>query len=905
MQADSGMDRARASRLYRWLLKAYPREFRDRFAVELEQIFEQRWRELGAAGGRRDRAAFLARAFMETAAAAAREWRQTRRRRVHRVGIIALDHRPSSHRRAAMLGTDIRHALRVFRRQRLATALAVLMLSLGIGATVIVFSLMNALYLRPFPFPEPDRLVYINERAPRWDLESTGINFPDFHQWRSDVRLFEGLALYSGASFNLADEQGAERVAGAAVTHDFTAVLGVSLLLGRMFSAEEDLPSGPSVVVISEATWRERFGGSPEVLGKVLRLNNQSHEIIGVLPRHAEFPQPAALWVPLAGDPNQEGLSYSYDGIGRLKPGVSVEDAEADLLRAHAPIWEQRDEERIVSPFVQPLREAFVRDYRAVTSALFAAVAMLLAVACANVAAVMLARAISRRREMGIRLAMGANGFRLLRQLLVENALLAACGGIAGLALGRWALQLLLASARDSVPPWTSFDFDGRTVAFSLIVTAAAALLFGWAPALHAAGRDLRAAINDAAGGATTSPRGRRTLSWLVAAEFAMAAVLIASSALLVRAFGELQRVDPGYSPEHVLTFSLNLPSVSYPDFPASIAFWDELIARLRAVPGVEAAGIVSCPPLTCHWGNFYRIEGRAPRGPDEPDPVVLSRIAGDGYFEALGIRLQAGRFFEARDGLPDTSGVVIVNDTFLRTFWPGATPADAIGRRLSFNGDDQPWLSVVGVTEDVKHYGLETPMRPGLYFPARQLSFRHGAMAVIVRTAGEPESLVPAARAIVGELDASLSLYRVATAESMLADSLRRRATYSWMLAVFAGLGLVLALGGTYGVTSYLVSQRKRELGIRVALGARPVHIARAVLRGSFAAICVGVALGLIATIAVAGWLGDLLFGISPDDPLALAAAAVALGLTAALANWLPARRATRTDPVASLKVD
>jgi predicted permease len=821
-----------------------------------------------------------------------------------------------------MIGTELRYAVRAFRRQRLATLLIVTMLTLGVAANIVVFSVVNELFLRPFPFPQPERLVYINEKAPQWNLERTGVNYQDFDQWRKGTRVFEGIGVYDDLSFNLSDDQGAERVAGARITHDFMTVLGIPPLRGRLFTPEEDKPNAPRVALISEAMWHERFGGKEEVLEKTLKLNGVVFQIIGVLPRRAEFPIRARIWIAMQGDPSQN-QGWSYDAIGRLKPGVTVEAAQQDLLRAQQVIWDQRDRERIVSPFTTPLRDELVQNFRTIAQALFAAVVLLLIVACANVAAVMLARAIARRREMGIRLAVGANRWRLMRQLFVENVLLAVAGGVLGLALGRWALHLLISSTGDGVPVWTTFDLDGRLIGFAILITAATALLFGLAPAFHAIRGDLRTAMTDAGTGSTMAPGGRRTLTWLVGAEFALAAVLLVGGGLLFRAFGVVQRTDPGFRADHVLTVSVALPGSIYRDGRARLDFWTRLLERLRATPGVDAAGVISCAPLSCHWGNFYTIEGKPPLKPGESNPVVLTRVASDGYFEAMGLRLKAGRFFDKTDvpwtppplppgatggsldnqppGLAQQATVVIVNETAARTFWPGED--HVIGKRIAFNGDKQPWITVVGVTGDIKHYGLERPMRPGIYFPATQLSGRTASMTVAMRTAQDPESLTTTVRSVVRELDPTLPLYGVQSMERALSASLQQRATYSWMLAVFAGLALVLALGGTYGVTSYLVTQRHREIGIRMTMGARAADIVRGVLRASLTSVGIGIAVGLVSAVLLAGLLAELLFGVSPRDPLVIGAAALTLVAAAIAANWIPARRAARTEPMQSLR--
>jgi predicted permease len=888
----------RACRAYRVLLRIAPRRVRDRHAGEMELLFAEALSRARHAGCRAVAATWAA-AASDLVLARARE--PFRRRSVPQI---------PEERKALMFGSDLRYTVRWLARQKFSTALVVAMLSLGIAANVVVFSLVNGLFLRPFPFPESERLVYINETAPKWNLDVVGINYPDFDHWRQNVKLFEGIAVWDEATFNLSEGGSAERIEGAWVTHDFGNVLRINPLIGRMFSADEDKPGGSPVVVIGEGLWRERFGGKQDVLGKTLKLDGVSRNIIGVMPAAAAFPANVRLWVPLAGDRAQPWQSYGYNGaIGRLKPGVTVEDAEKDLLRAQQAIWDTRDKQRVVSPYARALREEFARDFRTQAKTLLIAVSILLIVACANVASVMLARALVRRREMGIRLAVGASRTRLARQLFAENIVLSVIGGAVGLAIGHAALRLLIASAGDQVPRWASFDFDWRVAAFTVGVAALTALLFGLAPSLHAIRGNLRGAVHDSTGGTTASPGGRRTLSALVGAEFALAAVLLICCGLLIRAYGRVQNVDPGFRVDHVLTFALALPDAGYGDPPKTPeaeqgqkrrAFWNRLIDRLQASPGVEHAGLVSCPPLGCHWGNFYRIEGRAPLAPGQANPVTLSRPATPGYFPAMGIRLKTGRFFNEQDGLGENR-VIIVNETFVKTFWPGVT--DPVGRRIRGNSDTAPWMRVVGMVEDVKHYGLERPMRPGIYIPVQQSPA--GTLTVAIRTAGDPAAFTATARQAVRELDPDLAMYGIRTMEQSLSRSLTGRRLYSWLIGIFAGMALVLALGGAYGVTSYLVSQRTREIGIRVALGARTSDITRTVLRSGLVVIAAGVLVGVGGAVAVARLIADLLFGVQPHDPVILATAATALLLFAAAANWLPARRAARVDPMRSLRTD
>ena len=549
-ERDAPASRSSARRVYGLLLHLGPRTLRAAHGDEMAEVFLE---ALARGRGRAAQARVWCAAVWDLVRASlARPFR----RRPYRPA-------PTRERRQLMLGTDLRYTFRSLARQKLSTGSSG-MLVLGIAANVVVFGLVNGLFLRPFPFPEPDRLVYINETAPRWNLEVVGINFPDFVQWRQDARLFDGLALYSGESFNLSDGTGAERIEGAVVTHDFAAVLGVQPLIGRTFTPEEDRPRGDRVVVINESVWRDRFDRADDVLGRTLKLNGVAHTIVGVMPEAIRFPGNVKVWVPFAGDPAQDHESYRASGLGRLKAGISVEDGEKDLLRAHQPIWDTRDKDRNVSPFARPLREDLARDFRAQARTLFAAVAILLLVACANVASVMLARALARRREMGIRLAVGASRPRLARQLFVENVILAALGGIAGLALGDWALRMLLASAGDQIPSWANFEFDLRVGVFALALTVVTTLLFGWAPALHAIRGNLKGAMQEASTGTTAGPGGRRTLSWLVGAEFALAAVLLVCSGLLFRAYDRVRNVDAGFRPGHVLTFMVALPEATY-----------------------------------------------------------------------------------------------------------------------------------------------------------------------------------------------------------------------------------------------------------------------------------------------------------------------------------------------------
>lgn len=892
-----------AEQVYTVMLRLAPSQLHAKHGEEMTAMFVEALRDAERRGY-----AAVVHVWLRAAADMAGAWPREIKRRARRRGRVGMPREG----RPIMIGSDIRYAVRSLSRQTFATGLVLAMLAIGIAANVAVFSLVNGIFLRPFPFNDPERLMFVNEKAPKWNLDVVGINFPDFDQWRKEQKAFEAIAIWGTSSLNLSDENGAERIAAAQVTHELEDVLRIQPVLGRMFTADEDKPGAPYVAVIGLGLWRDRFGSDPNVLGKTLKLSGQTYAIIGVLPREADvFPGETKLWVPLRGDPSQEGQSYGFNGVGRLRPGLTVEQGEQELLRVHQPIWDKRDDDKIVSPFVQPLRELAVRDYRTAASTLTIAVALLLAVACANVAAVMLARALARRREMGIRVAVGASRWRLLRQLFVENLLLATIGGALGLVLGQWAMRTLIAQLPDQAPAWASFGVDARVMVFAVAASVVTVLLFGWAPALHAVRGDLRSSMNNVANAAMTSQGGRRTLRVLIGGEFALATLLLVCGGLLFRAYDRVQRVDPGFNPQGILTFQISLPEATYKDAAARLAFWERLEERMAALPGVDRAGMITCPPFGCHWGTFYRPEGAPPLGPNDANPVVLYRFATPRYAETIGLRLKAGRWLDAHDGAEGTlppeaprHGVAVINETFARTFFPDVE--NPVGRRFHSSGNDpKRWsfFTVVGIVQDVKHYGLERPMRPGVYFPLRRNA--PNTMTMTLRTSGDAEALAASARAGVRALDAELPLFAVRTMEEAMRRSIALRTTYSWMLAIFALMALVLALGGTYGVSSYLVTQRTREIGIRVALGARRGDIVRGVLRTSLAVVGLGIVLGVAASLGLARLLESLLFGVQPTDALILASAVGVLVLAGLIANVLPARRAARVDPMTSLRAE
>ncbi|MGE5102108.1 MAG: ABC transporter permease [Deltaproteobacteria bacterium] len=877
--------------VYRALLRLVPADLREIHGDEMESVFLH---ELTTARHR----SFLhalgvwVSALGDIARRAPYEhWRRRDRRR------------PKEHRMHSFF-SDLRFALRSFARQPGATALIVVTLGLAVAANTAVFTLLDGLFFRPFPFSEPSRLVYLNEKAPRWNLDFTGVNYTDFSTWRNRARTFESMAVWSSESVNLADGGSAERVAASRVTYDMPTVLRIRPLLGRMFTKEEDRPKGPAVVAIGNALWKERFGGSPNVLGKTLRINSTAYTIIGVLPPEAEFPNGAKLWLPFDGDPNSTDNAYSYDGIGRLKAGVTLAQAAADLVEAHRPIWLKSDTSHFVSPRVDLLRDRFVADFRVIGKALGAGALLVLLIACANVASAMLARAIFRRREVGIRIALGASGSRVTRQLLTESLALAALAAVGGALVGQWALRLLLASNTDLVPKWATLSVGVRTMLFSIAIMGATTVLFGLAPALQLGRQGPGEALG--AGGARTtgSRRERRLLDGLVIVEIGLAVVLLAGGGLLARAYANLRHTDPGFRAAGTLEFRVALPPAKYRNAITQMPFYRTLIDRLHAIPGVDHAAMITCPPFGCHWGAFYQADGSPPLASNEVDPVTLTRYASADYFATMGLHFVHGRAFRENEGGARTGyRPVVVNEEFARHAWP--TIGDPTGQRIESRGDTSSnWTTVVGVVRDVKHYGLARPMIPGLYFPLTRIdtSSDFDSFAFTVHTAGNAVSLFPAIRAAVRALDPELPVFQLRTMQAALDESLAQARTVALSLAAFAAIALTLAIGGIYAVLSYVVGRRRHEIGIRMALGAQSVQVLRMVVGQGLRLVSVGVLIGLPLALLSARVLSSLLVGVTSSDPLTYAAVIVVLAMTTAVAAWIPARRAARVEPKIAL---
>jgi predicted permease len=875
-------------RAYRALLKLFPRRYRDEHGRALERLFldtHAAWaRERGRHG-----AAFWLRIAGDVVRAAAAEWLESAR------GVAQPQPDHGGELMSSLVG-DLRFALRQLTRHPAMAIVIVALMAVGVAGNTAMFRIYNGLFLRPLPFEEPDRLVNFDETAPAWDLEYVGMAYPDFAEWRRSNRTFEAMAVFGEGGANLSGEGAAERVGFISATHDLDDVLRLEPRLGRFFTADEDSPDAPRVALLSTGFWERRFAADSAVLGTTISLDGESVEIIGVLPPAAEFLAEADLWLPLRMAEGDDS-GWFLSGVGRLREGVTLEGAHEDLLAVHKGMLPERDVNEVTSPVLASMRDRYLGDQRARSNFLMGAVGVVLLVASANIAGLMFARSLGRGSEIAVRLAMGAPRRRIVRQLLTESALLAAAGAALGAALGVWGSGRLIGRLTEEFPRWVTFDLDGRILTFTLAVVAGSAVLFGLAPALHAAGQP--AATLAGAGRATASFRRRRALSVLVSAEVALALGLLVVGGLSMLDAHRVGGVDPGFANEGVTVYRMQLPSNRYPDDASRLAFVTSYLERLRSLPAVESATIASSLPLLGHWGWFFEVEDGPQRAEGDPNPVVLMRSVAPGYFETMKVALASGRPFDEFDGREGTPPVVIVNETFVRTFM--ADGKDPIGRRVHTGGREDPRLTVIGVARDIKHYGLDEPMRPGVYQPLAQVPLQ--SFHVALRTAAEAPSPMGDARALTAELDPELPIYSDRTMSDVLAASMWARRATSWLIAAFSAVALFLAVAGLYGVVSYAVSQRTREISVRMAMGARAEQVRGQVVREGMAVVATGALVGLVAALAMARLVSGLLVQVSPREPVVYAVVTLLLLAVAAVANYLPAKRAAATDPMTALR--
>lgn len=878
-------------RVYRVLLGLFPPAFRRSRGRAMEHLFVDMCRERRARTGRLG-LRFWAGIGWDVVSQAAVEWAWVGRR----VTGVSTGH--GWEERMFSVLSDLRYAIRSVVRQPLYGTLIVLMMTLSIAGNAAVFRVFNGLFIRPLPFDQAERLVDLDERAPQWNLQYTGMAYPDFLTWRRDNRSFESMAVFTSRGVSLATDGSAEYAQVLRSSHELPEVLRFSPTLGRFYTADEDRPDGPAVAVIGNGFWEQRFGSDPGVIGQTVILNSRPYEIIGVLPPEASFLGDNAAWIPLQLDDDQGGWWLS--GVGRLRPGVTPDQAYEDLLALHKGMIPDHEVNEVTFPVVSPLRARYLGEYRLGGSMLLGAVAIVLLIACANIAGLMLARSLAREREVGIRVALGAGRTRLVRQLLTESLLLAGAGGALGVVLGVYGSRSLVGRMAEQFPRWVTFDLDGRFVAFSLAVTLGAAVLFGLVPALQSATVDPQRVLQGASTRSSPTVGRRRSMNLLVGGEMALALTLLIVAGLSLRDLMQLQRIDPGFQPEGVLSYSLGLPSVRYDEDEKRQAFQDAHLSELRALPGVASVAAASSLPLSGHWGWFFQVEGAPPRGDDDPDPVVLNRVVTPGYFETMGVTLAEGRVFDEFDGREPGTRAAIVNQTFVRLFLGEGEPA--LGRRIRA-GENSEWMTIVGVAHDVKHYGVDEPMRPGVYQPVAQLPLAQ--FQVAIRTAGDPTMLVASVRELLQRADPELSIADVHTMRERMDESLWTRRAAAWLIGAFSSVALLLAVAGLYGVITYTVGQRTTEISIRMALGAQKDDVVKQVIRQGMGLVLSGALLGLVGALASARVIAGVLVGVSPTDPLVYGGVTLLLLLVAALANLLPARRAAGLEPMQALRME
>lgn len=796
------------------------------------------------------------------------------------------------------LRQDLRFAIRSLRRQPGFVAVALATLALGVGTATAMFSVVNGVLLRPLPFREPDRLATIRIEG------RTGGNFPlpeaDYLALRESHPAFASLAVYSPTTFNLTGAGTPEVMNSAWVSGDFFTTLGLQPQVGRLFGAPDDRPGAAHAVVISDAFWLRRFNRNVNVVGQTLRLNDVDCTIIGVAPPGTRFPRREIdLWRNrIVSTPSRRGPFY-LTGVARLNPDATPASGRANLGNVADALKRQYGGPGDWDFQLRPLADAIVGDARRPLYLLLGAVGLLLLIAVVNVANLLLARSSSRQREVALRAALGAGRGRIARQLLTESVLLGSLGGTLGVAVAFLLIRVLLPLGETIIPRLGEVTIDGRVLAFSLMVSVAAGILFGTVPALTASRGDLVDPLRESqrASAGVSRSRAQRVL---VVAEVSLALMLTVGAGLMVRSLIRLQRVDPGFQPQHLLTFSLDLPSARYPDDAASRAFFHRLTERLNALPGVESTALsVSLPPNQVMVTDSFTPEGKT-YAPGESAPVGTMVVSSASYLKTMGIPLVRGRAFDERDraGSP---AVVIISQTLADRFYP---KGDAIGRKFRTGGPERPrneWMEIVGIAGDVKYDGLAPAPEPAYYMAFEQNPWTE--QFVILRTTSDASGLMTAARESVWSIDRDLPLLRMRTMDEAMTEAAADPRLRTFVLGCFGLLGLLLATVGVYGVMAYAVTQRSHELGVRAALGARPGDLVRLVVKESGMLVAVGIVTGVGGALALTQFTQALLFEVTPRDPLTFVATAAILSIAAILASWLPARRAGRTDPISVMR--
>ena len=788
---------------------------------------------------------------------------------------------------------DLRIAARVLVKRLGFTTVIVLTLALGIGANTMIFTVVNAYLIRPLPFADADRLAAVSDVQPHEML--TPASWPEFQRWRDNNQVFEELIASFHQSRNLIGRHEPARVRAALVSRNFFRLLGIQPVVGRSFLPDEHQAGAEPVAAISTELWTREFGGDRSAIGQKITLDRTLYTVVGVFdpaPLRLGSARTEDVWVPLERQPSYtaEGAHY-LSVMGRLKAGVSMEQARASLTALG------RGREHGIT--AGPLRESLFGDVRPSLLLLLGAAGFLLLIAAANVGNILLARASSRSKEFAIRSALGAGRLRLIRHTIAESLLLAAAGGALGLLLSEWGTGLLRTFLPENMARPAAFYLDWRVMLFLVASSMLCGILFGLAPALQTSAVSLGESLKEGWGQSSSAARTRLRSAFMIS-EIAVASVLLAGAGLLLQSFWRVMQVDPGFQAENVLTLSISLPDAKYGDDQKRIAFFENVMGRIRALPGVVAVGGADHVPMDDGGVNGdFRLADRPPFPPGE-SPVTEKYAATPDYFRAMGMRLVRGRWFNEQDGRTGRRAVII-NESFARRFWPNEVP---IGKRMDlFYGSVEGWQEIVGVVADVRREGLDRAVTLEGYLPYAQSALN--VMTLAVRATGDPAQLASAVRSQVLAVDPEQPVFNVKTMQQVVSDSLGARRLSTFLLALFAGLAMLLAAIGIYGVVSYWVSQRTREIGIRTALGAERADILRLVLGRGMLLVGIGVVGGLLASLALTRFLASLLFGVSTHDALTMAAVPVTLGLIALAACYVPARRAARVDPLVALRFE
>jgi putative ABC transport system permease protein len=804
---------------------------------------------------------------------------------------------------------DLKYGLRMLAKNPGFTAVAVLTLGLGIGANTAIFSVVDAVLLRPLPYPQPDHLVKIwgNFAGIGLPNNQNSISAPEFKDLESLNKSFTDIAAISGASANLGVGGTPQRVQAAVVSPSLFRILGAKAALGRTFLPEEGEAGHDKVVLLSYGLWKRGFGGEPEVVGSRLKINGVSYAVVGVMPAGFQYPDEAEIWAPLAFEPSDlkpaSRGNHGLEVLARIKPDLSLQQAREDMKAVTKAVEDQNKD----YPYVRfqfaftltPLLDEMVNDVQGALWILTGAVALVLLIACANVASLLLVRASAREREMAVRMAMGASRPRLIRQMLTESVLLSLLGGAAGLLIAHWGLRALIALTASILPRVVAASLSGAVLAFTMLISLGTGMLFGLAPALHTSGGVKHASLKDGCRTSTAASISQRLRHALIVAEIAVSLALLNGAGLLVRSFLCLQEVNGGFRPDHVLTMGISLPVEKYSKPEQIRAFYRDVLDRVSKLPGVQATGAVSLLPLSGSGSSGTTTIDTREVPPEAATPEADWRTVTPGYFQAIGIALVSGRYIDERDS-DQSPPVAVVDETLARTYWPRE---DAVGKRLHRGGvgPTAHWVTVVGVVRHVRYRTLEAQSRVEVYWPETQNPAQ--SMSLAIRTSQDPLQLAAAVQKEVAAVDPEQPAYQIRTMDEIVEGSLEGRRLATLLLSIFAGAALLLAAVGTYGIMAYWVSQRSKEMGIRMVLGAEKDDVLKLVVGQVFKLTFIGVGIGIVGALALARFLSSLLYGVKPTDPPTFIGVSLILTAVALVASYFPARRATKVDPLAALR--